>query len=186
VDERTRATLQALFGSVSAGLLAAPPGLDGSTGLGIAGVTGVARPRGEWEVVTSAVAPELPGEEVMLVALEDGTLVVDADVPDGAAGPLADAVERYLEPPYRAAGLRKEAGVWAVAAARVRLLELSSVEGEAFELSRIGEGFTFAVDGVASLAPLEVRRVLEEIDGDVAVTAERVDGRTWIAEVWRL
>jgi hypothetical protein len=186
VDERTRATLQALFGSVSAGFLAAPPGLDGSAGLGIAGVTGVARPRGEWDVAASAHAPGLPGDELTFVALADGTLVVDGDVPEGAAAPLADAVEQYLAPPYRAAALRKGDDVWAIAAARVRLLELSSIEGERFELSRIGDGIRFALDGVDSLAPLEVRRVLDGLDGDVAVTAERVAGQAWVAETWRL
>jgi hypothetical protein len=186
VDERTRATLQALFGSVSAGFLAAPPGLDGAPGLGIAGVTGVARPKGEWDVAASARAPGLPGDEVTFVALDDGTLVVDDDIPDGSAAPLADAIERYLPPPYRAAGLRKEDDVWAVAAVRVTLLELTSVEGEAFELSRVGDGITFAVDGVASLAPLEVRRVLDGVEGDVAVTAEHVVDAAWIAELWRL
>jgi hypothetical protein len=179
VDEQTRAGLLALFGSASAGALTSP-------GLGIAGVTGVERPRGEWDAVATTTASELPGDELTFVTLADGTLVVDADIPDGAAAPLADAVEQYLEPPYRAAALRKDGGVWAVAAARVTLLELSSVDGDALELSRVGEGVTFSVDGVAQPAPLEVRRVLDGVDGDAAVTAERIDGRTWIAEVWRL
>ena len=153
---------------------------------GDVGVTGVARPRGEWDVAACAHAPGIPGVELTFVALEDGTLVVDDDLPDGVATPLADAVEQYLEPPYRAAALRKEGDVWAVAAARVRLLELESIDGDAFALSRVGEGVTFSIDGVASLAPLEVRRLLDGVDGDVALTAERVDGSTWIAETWRL
>jgi len=186
MDDQTRASLRALFGSLTAGFLAAPPGLDGDPWLGIAGVTGVARPRGEWDVASSASAPGLPGDELTFVTLADGTLVVDGDVPEGAPAPLADAVEQYLQPPYRAAALRKEGDVWAVAAARVTVLELSSVDGGSFEVARVGERVTFSVDGVASLAPLEVRRVLDGYEGDVAITAEHIDGTTWVAEIWHL
>jgi hypothetical protein len=45
---------------------------------------------------------------------------------------------------------------------------------------------TFSVDGEQSLAPLEVRSLLAAYAGDVAITADRLDGTTWIAEVWRL
>ena len=50
VDEQTRRTLQAIFGMGAGGFLAAPPGLDGDAGLGIAGITGAPRPRasGRW------------------------------------------------------------------------------------------------------------------------------------------
>ena len=160
--------------------------LDGEPGLDIAGVTGVARARGEWDIASSASAPDVPGDELTFVAVADGTLVVDGEVPEGAAGPLADAVEQYLQPPYRAAAVRKERDVWAVAAARVTVLDLSSVDGDMLEVARVGEGVTFSVDGVASLAPLEVRQVLEGYSGDVALTAERIDGTTWVAEIWHL
>jgi hypothetical protein len=186
VDDERRASLRAVFGAVSAGFLAQPPGLDGDPGLGIVGVTGAPRPRGEWDVAASAEAPGLPGDELSFVTLPDGTIVVDEDIPDGAAAPLADAVERYLQPPYRAGALRRDGTLWAVAAARVTLLELESIEGDALDASRVGEKVMLAVDGVESLAPLEIRRVLDRWEGDVAVTAERIDGSTWVAEVWRL
>jgi hypothetical protein len=175
MDDETRASLTTLFGAALT-----------SEGPWIAGVTGVARPRGEWEVAVSSRAPELPGDELTFVALSDGTLVVDEDIPDGTAAPLADAVEEYLQPPYRAAALRKDGELWAVAASRVTLLELTSVEGDRLEAARVGEGITFSVDGISSLPPLEVRGMLERYDGDVAVTAEHIDGTTWVAEVWRL
>jgi len=175
VDDETRASLTTLFGAAVT-----------AEGPWIAGVTGSPRPRGEWDVATSAKAPEMPGEELTFVALADGTLVVDEDIPDGAAGPIADAIEEYIEPPYRAAALRKESDLWAVAAARVTLLDLTTIEGDRLEAARVGEGITFSVDGKASLPPLEVRSMLERFEGDVAVTAEHVDGTTWVAEVWRL
>lgn len=184
MDGPTRESLEALFGT-SAGLLG-QPGVDGNRGVGIVGVTGAPRPRGEWDVAATANAPLLPVDELTFVALEDGTLVVDDDIPEGTATPLAVAVEHYLEPPYRAGALRKDGDVWAVAAARVTLLELESVDGEMLEAARIGEGVTMTVDGQPSLPPLEIRRVLDGVVGDVAVTAERIDGSTWVVEVWHL
>ena len=50
------------------------------------------------------------------VALEDGTLVVDQDVPDDSLGPLADALEEMVPPPYRAAAARTEGDVWTAVA----------------------------------------------------------------------
>ena len=137
-------------------------------------------------MVASARAPDLPGAELTFVTLADGTLVVDSDVPEGAPAPLADAVEQTLQPPYRAAALRQDDDVWAVAATGVTLIELPDVDGGRLELTRIGEATTFAVDGEASLPPLDVRRLLDRYDGDVALTAERIDGPTWVADVWKL
>jgi hypothetical protein len=95
-------------------------------------------------------------------------------------------VERHLDRPYRAGALRRERDVWAVAAARATVVELVNVEGEHVDAARVGDGVTFSVDGEESLAPLEVRCLLESYEGDVAITADRLDRTTWIAEVWRL
>ena len=186
MDERTRHALQAIFGMGAGGFLAAPPGLDGDSGLGIAGITGAPRPRGEWDVVASARAPDLPGHELTFVTLADGTLIVDEDVADGAPAPLADAVEQTLRPPYRAAALRQDDDIWAVAAKEVTLIDLPDIEGAALEMTRIGDATTFAVDGESSLPPGNVRRLLDGYDGDVVLTAERIDGHTWVADVWKL
>ena len=44
---------------------------DGESGLGLAGVHGVPRPR-TWDAVASAQAPELPGDTATFVVLEEG------------------------------------------------------------------------------------------------------------------
>ena len=90
-------------------------------GFGLPGLTGVEQPRGPWDVVTSAHAPDLPGDTFSFVALEDGTLVVDDDVPEGSATPLADAVETELRKPYEAVAVRQNDGdgLWRVAAVEV-------------------------------------------------------------------
>lgn len=119
------------------GFLMAPPDAFGNPSpLGHVAFHGVARPR-RWDVVVSAET-ELPGTEVHFVALLDGTLLVDEDVPDGALAPLADAVEESVEPPYRALGVRHGDRVWAVAAVRTQVRELPGEEGD--ELERVEDG----------------------------------------------
>lgn len=98
----------------------------------VAGIHGVHRQR-EWDVVATIEA-SVPGDEVDFVALPDGTLIVDQDVPDGALGPFADAVEASLEPPYRARGVRQDGEVWAVAARRIEVRAFPDVAEDELEL----------------------------------------------------
>ena len=108
--DSTRSLLDALMGHV-AGVPTAP-------GFGLPGLTGVEQPRGPWDVVTSAHAPDLPGDTFSFVALEDGTLVVDDDVPEGSATPLAEAVETDLRKPYEAVAVRRRRREMASGASR--------------------------------------------------------------------
>lgn len=143
-----------------------------------AGIHGIPRPR-RWDAVASAEAPELPGDDVHFVALPDGTLVVDEDVPDGALVPLADAIEALVEPPYRAEGVRRGQQVWAVAANEIEVVELSEeVEGDTIEVTVTGGQRLLLVDG----APSFVRgRELDELaeSPEFVARAERVDGNLW-------
>src|SRR3954462_8256569 len=79
---------------------------------GEVGIHGVARPR-EWDAVVTTQAG-LEGDHAAFVALPDGTLVIE-DGPDDAA-PLAEAVERSLQPPYRAEAVHRGDGAWSVGA----------------------------------------------------------------------
>ena len=134
-----------------------PPDVFGNPAtLGEVGVHGVPRPR-RWDAVASAEA-ELPGDHVHFVALPDGTLLVDEDVPDGALAPLADAIEETVRPPYRAHGVRQGRGVWAVAASRIEVRELAGHEEDELEL----------------------------VQGDEVIVGRRLDGDLWEVEVSRL
>ena len=64
-------------------------------GAAIPGVMGVG-PGRTFDAVVAARAPALPGDRATFVALEDGTLIVGDDVPDGALGPIADAIEEMV------------------------------------------------------------------------------------------
>jgi hypothetical protein len=183
-----RDALVALFHAQAGGFLTTPPGWDGKPTLGIAGISGAPRARGEWDALDAADAPGLPGAELRFVALADGTLVVDADVPDGALGPLADAVERRIRPPYLADAVRRDGDVWAVSARVVGVVELpEELEGERIELTRVDGVHSFAVDGepVADV-PAEVDVLDDKLDGDYALVVERFDATLWTAVAYAL
>lgn len=180
----TRSLLDALLGVV-AGVPTAP-------GFGLPGLTGVEQPRGPWDVVTSAHAPDLPGDTMSFVALEDGTLVVDDDIPDGSATPLADAVETEIQKPYEAVAVRQVDGdgVWRVAAVVVLVAPASPGDAaERVDLARVGGDVTATVDGdeaAPGVAPRGLLDLLAHLDGDAALTAERLDETTWVVQRWAL
>ena len=160
---------------------AQPPGWDGEQ-RGEAGIHGVPRPR-RWETVMTADAPLLQGDLVHFVALPDGTLVVDEDEPDDSLGPLADAIEARLSPPYRAEAVRRGAERWAVAASRIQVAELPGLDGEDAELVATRSGRVLTVDGrprFGSSPALE--RLGEAVGREFAVRAKRLDGDVWEVE----
>ena len=166
-------------------------GVQAARGVDLPGLTGFAQPRGPWDVVTSAHASDLPGETVSFVALEDGTLVVDDDIPDGSATPLADAVEKELAPPYEAVAVRREGedGLWRVAAVNVLVAPAEPDDADRVELARVDGELTSTIDGTESTprsAPRGLLDLLEQADGDAALTAERLDETTWVARRWAL
>ena len=167
-------------------------GVPTAPGFELPGLTGVARSRGPWDVVTSAHAPDLPGDTFSFVALADGTLVVDDDVPEGSGTPLAEAVERELQRPYEAVAVRREDedGLWRVAAVDVLVAPAAPDDpSERVDLARVGDEVAAAVDGdesVAGVAPAGLLDLLAQLEGDAALTAERLDEVTWVAQRWDL
>jgi hypothetical protein len=137
-EARNPSRLGGLLHGLADGFLTAPPDEFGRPSpLGEVGVHGVARAR-QWDAVASAAA-ELPGNEVHFTALPDGTLVVEEDVPDGSLSPLAEAIEASINPPYAAEGVRRENGVWAVGAKRIRVRAFPDHDGDELELVEDGQ-----------------------------------------------
>lgn len=182
---RSRELLSALMASQAGGFLAQPPGLDGEPGLGIAGISGAPRGR-TWDAVVSARAPELPVDTVAFTALEDGTLVVDVDVPDGALGPVADAIEEMLQPPYRAAAARSDGDVWTAVAESVRIVTLPEVDADEVELTVVDGVRTLALGAETTLRPLPALDAIAGEHAEVAIRAERVDGDLFAVDVFPL
>jgi hypothetical protein len=171
---RTRELLATLTHAHVGGFLTVPPGLDGEPGLGLAGVHGVPRAR-TWDAVASARAPALVAETIAFVVLPDGTVVVEDEVPDDSLAPLADAVEKTVSPPYRAAAIRSGNDVWSVVAEKVAIVEIPWFEGDVVDLSVVDGIRTLTVDGETTIRPVPPLDVLVETHGDVVVHAERVD-----------
>ncbi len=144
----------------------------------VVGIHGIPRER-EWDAVASAEAPGLPGDDVEFVALPDGSLVVDEDVPDGALTPLADALS--LSTPYHAFGLRQDADVWSVAAKRVQVVEVpEQVDGDEIQLVVTDETRTLVMDEMPSSASIpSLEAFAAEQFGSFVLRASRLDDLLW-------
>ena len=156
----------------------AAPIVDPGPHWGNAGIHGVPRPR-RWDAVASAEAPGLSGDEVHFVALPNGDLVVDEDEPADTLGPLADAIEQTVEPPYRAEAVRQGEDVWAVAARRVEVAEFEA-EGDELELVVNDGSRTFTVDGARAFGTIpELERLGAREGESYVVRATRLDANLW-------
>lgn len=153
-----------------------PEPVDTHPRWGATGIHGVPRPR-RWDAVVAAQAPGLEGDEARFVALADGSLVIEEDAPEGSLEPLADALDDLISPPYRAEAVRREGDVWAVAARRIELVELSGTEGDELSLT-IGEaGRRFLVDGNHGFGSVpELERIAGARYGSYVAEATRIDG----------
>ena len=139
-----------------------------------------------WDAVVSTHAADLTGDAVTFVALEDGTLIVFEDVPDGSLGPIADALEEMVPPPYRGAAAKNEGDVWTAVAESVSIAELPNVRGDTADLSLVGGVRELTVDGELEAGPVPALDDLAEGRGDVALHAERVDGDLFAVDVFPL
>jgi hypothetical protein len=172
------------MGAQAGGLLSTPPDLMGNSGLGIPAFSGVPRPA-TWDATVSAEAPALTGDAAHFIALDDGTLIVDEDEPDGALTPLAETIEREIPCPYRAVAERSDGSVWTAGARRIRIAVLpASTRGELIELTVVGGERQLGIDGeAASLATPELDTLGSERSRDFALRAERIDDTTWEVDV---
>lgn len=134
------------------------------------GVHGVPQPR-RWDSVVTVAAPGIDGDERDFVLLADGTLI--GEVSDT---PLAEAVD--LDPPFRARAVRRGDDLWAVAANRIKVVELDvDPGGDAVDVVVRGGERTVLVDGARTFGSVPL---LEELlDGEGAVHAERIDENLW-------
>jgi hypothetical protein len=149
-----------------------------------AGIHGLPRQR-RWDAVAGAEAPDLPGEQIEFVTLPDGTVLVDAQLPEGALAPIADAIERELDPPYRARAVRREDDVWAVGATAIEVVEApEEVDGDTVSLVVQGDERTLLIDerpGWSDIPTLE--GYARERHRDFVLQAERLDGNLWSVQV---
>jgi hypothetical protein len=139
-----------------------------------------------WDAVVAAHAPALTGGSATFVALEDGTLIVNEDLPDGSLAPLADAIEEMLGPPYRAAAARGDGDSWTVVAESVRIVELAGIGADEVELTVVDGERTLTIGAEQTDSELPALDALAREHDAVAIHAERVDGDVFAVDVFPL
>ncbi len=156
-----------------------------AAGAAIPGVMGVG-PGKTYDAVVAAHAPDLTGGAVTFVALEDGTLVVNEDVPDGSLVPVADALEQMVSPPYRAAAGRTDGDTWTAVAESVHIVELGGIEADEIDLTVVAGERTLTVGGEVTIRAVPALDALADEHDSVALHAERVDGDLFAVDVFPL
>ena len=143
-----------------------------------AGIHGIPRER-QYDAVATTEAPDAAGDSARFVGLEDGSLLIEEG--DGDLTALADAIEQQIARPYRATAVRRGETTWAVAAHRLRVIELPEPGGDAIELVLNGDEKTLVVDGNRSFGTMPD---LEQLaDGDAVIRADRLDSTLWEVRV---
>ena len=139
---------------------------------------------GEWDAVATARVPGLRGNRAEFATLPSGDIIVEEETSTGDLSPLADAVERKLEPPYRAVAARQDADLWGVGAIEIAVVKFELTEGDAVELTENDGVQEVRVDGEPSDAEIpELERLGEEAGASYCVEAKRIDGNFWEVEV---
>jgi hypothetical protein len=146
----------------------------------IAGIHGIPRAR-EWDAVLTAIAPDLPGDETDFVALPDGTLFTDEDLPAGALEPIAEAFAGLIDPPYHAVALRQDDDVWSAGAMRVAVVEVpEEVDGDQVDLVVSDGERKLLVDEADSRAEIpSLESFAAQQFGSFVLRASRLDETLW-------
>jgi hypothetical protein len=142
------------------------------------GIHGIPRER-QYDAVATTEAPDAAGDSARFVGLEDGSLLIEEG--DGDLTAVADAIEHEIARPYRASAVRRGETTWAIAAHRLRVIELPEPGGDEIELVLNGEEKALIVDGNRSFGTMPE---LEQLaDGDAVIRAARLDGTLWEVRV---
>jgi hypothetical protein len=158
-----------------------PEPVDPGPYWGETGIHGVPRPR-RWDAVGAAEAPDLEGDELQFVVLENGDVIAGQDDPANKLAPLVEAVAPSVDPPFRAEAVRRDGDMWAVAAQKVRIAELDA-PGEELELAVGPDDRVLTVDGERSFGSVPALEQLGAEEGpSYVVRARRLRDRLWEVE----
>lgn len=141
---------------------------------------GIPRMRGNWDLIVTGEAPGLTGaDELGFVAVEDGDIFMDSQLPEGDVTPLAEAIELQIQPPYRAYGNRQQGDLWAVAARAIELARFEAA-GDEIELTLREGQRELMVDGRKSFGSVpELEEIGKEAAEEFFVRAVRVEDDLW-------
>lgn len=147
---------------------------------GEVGIHGLHRHR-EWDVVATVEAPDLPGAEIWFVVLQNGEVVPE----EGEGDPSAFVRALALPVPFRAHAVRREGGLWVVAATRIETTTLAADPGgDAVVVAWDGVERTVRIDGAPTLAGVpELERLGAGRHATYVVAATRLAGAVWEVSV---
>jgi hypothetical protein len=135
----------------------------------------------EWDATAVVEAPGLEGERIEFTTIPDGDVIVSEEAGDADLTSLAEAVERRVDPPYRAVAARQDGDLWAVGAKRIAVAPIPFPSGDKLELSWNGDYAELRVDGEPSEAaiPAELAELGRAAGASYFVQAARIDGDLW-------
>ena len=137
-----------------------------------------------WDVTFAVTAPGLTGDWIEFTTIPNGDVIVSEETGNADLTHLADAVERHIGPPYRAAAGRQSGDLWGVGAKRIEVAQFELADGDSVELTENEGNREVRVDGESSDAEVpELVRLGERVGPDYAVEARRIDGDFWEVRV---
>jgi hypothetical protein len=138
----------------------------------------------DWDAAVTVSAPGLVGDEVKFTTIPGGDVIVSEQSGDADLSPLADAVEKKIDPPYRAIAARQGGDLWGVGAKRIQVARFELAEGDTVELSENDGVRELRVDGEPSDAEIpELARLGEQVGSAYCVEGKRIDGDFWEVKV---
>lgn len=136
------------------------------------------------DAVVTVRSATLAGDRIEFTTLPNGDVIVEREQGDGDVTPLADAIEKKIDPPYRVVAARQNGDVWGVGALRIQVAKVELPEGETIELTATGGDHEVRVDGEPSEAEVpELVELGEQAGADYCVEAERIEGDFWEVKV---
>jgi hypothetical protein len=158
--------------------------LDTTPHWGGPGVHGIPRARAWDTVIVVEAAGPAGADRVRFVVLTDGTVVAEEGPADGLAA-LVAAAAAELSPPYRAEAVRREPGLWAVAANAIEVSTLpAATPGKDIVFSVQANERLLRVDDLPDFTSLPAIEALGAGCGTAfVVQASRLAGNLWEVKV---
>ena len=133
----------------------------------------------EYDEILRVEAQDLPGDVVEFVALADGTLFMEEELPTGAPDQIADAVT--VPAPYHAFAAREGGDTWRVSIRRVAIVEVpEEVPGDEVEVVVDAEGRGLWIDDEEAQGEIpSLERFATERFASFNLRATRLDENLW-------